>query len=114
MSKLYVYYKVAPARAAELLPLLVDLQRRLREAMPGLACDIQRRTDAAATQDATAQTWMETYHFNGFADARAWSALDDALGTALKALPEGLMGERHAERFDTLSSARMSLGGQEH
>lgn len=101
-TTLYIYFRVPRARAAELQPALQDMQDRLRAMMPGLAAALMRRSDEDPAADST---WMEVYHFNGHADQRAWEAFEAALGRQLQALPPGLMGERHAERFEMLSRA---------
>ncbi len=109
MNSLYVYYKVQPALAQVLQTAVLRMQWRLRSAMPGLAASLHQRTHSHAmphvadtTTSSTGQdiaTWMETYHFNGHADARAWQQLVDMMQQAVKQLPTGMEGERHEEWF---------------
>lgn len=109
MNSLYVYYKVQPIQAQALQTAVLRMQWRLRSAMPGLAASLHQRTHSHATPhvvespaSTTAQdtaTWMETYHFNGHADARAWQQLVDMMQQVVKQLPSGIEGERHEEWF---------------
>lgn len=101
MTSLYIYYKVRPDLALPLREAVHTLQARLRSAMPGLAATLWSRSDAQ-TGDGERATWMEVYQFNGHADARAWTALDEALSTLVAQLPEGIDGPRHSERFSLM------------
>ncbi len=100
-SSLYIYYKVRPELAVPLREAIHTMQARLRSAMPGLAAALWTRSDQA--DGATPATWMEVYQFNGHADARAWTALDEALAPLLAQLPEGIDGPRHRERFSLMA-----------
>jgi Domain of unknown function (DUF4936) len=106
MQSLYIYYKVQPGQAPELLNAIVSMQQQLRAHMPGLAASVhQRANEPIVEMGAALHTWMEIYQFNGHADARAWAALDAALAARLPSLPAGIDGPRHAECFQTLSGA---------
>jgi hypothetical protein len=73
--------------------------------MPGLAASLHQRTHSHTVEclpDASPPinpTWMETYHFNGHADHRAWQQLMLTLGQAVSQLPPGIDGQRHVEWF---------------
>jgi len=109
MNSLYVYYKVQASHAPALKTAVLRMQLSLRSAMPGLAASLHQRTHSHALShvDGTSTsttghdnaTWMETYHFNGHADARAWQQLLDLMKQVVKQLPSGIEGERHEEWF---------------
>ncbi|WP_158622745.1 DUF4936 family protein [Aquabacterium soli] len=106
MSALYIYYRVQPGCEQVLAAAIHQMQARLRGAMPGLAASLQQRTDLATGQPSrTPQpTWMETYHFNGHADHRAWAAFEAALERELPTLPVGIEGPRQTECFSPLAA----------
>ena len=56
MRELYVYYRVAPQRAATLLPQVLSLQARLRAEHAGLVTRLLRRAEL----NHGVETWMET------------------------------------------------------
>jgi hypothetical protein len=93
MIDLYIYYKVAAADAASLLPRVLALQSALA-ARHGVAPQLKRRPEADPASGQ--QTWMEVYpavaeHFA--------AALDDAARAA--DLFEAA-GARHSEMFTDL------------
>lgn len=107
MSALYIYYRVQPGREQVLAEAIRGMQARLRAAMPGLAASLLQRVELNSGQPTRSpqSTWMESYHFNGHADQRAWASFQGALARELDALPEGIDGERHAEAFSPLPAA---------
>lgn len=98
MRSLYVYYRVNAAQAAQLQPAIVRMQHTLRQAMPGLAAMLHQRV----LSEGSPLTWMETYHFNGHANAQAWQMLTEHLLAQVAQLPSGIDGERHLEWFDRI------------
>ncbi len=96
MRELYVYYRVAPARADAARAVVTEAQAGLRTRHPGLVARLLRRADAA--DPAASQTWMETYALPGSAegvDAAVQAQVEAALAATL-----GLIdGVRHAEAF---------------
>lgn len=106
MSALYIYYRVQPGCEQVLAAAIHQMQARLRGAMPGLAASLRQRTDLTTGEPSRAPqlTWMETYHFNGHADHRAWAAFEAALGQELPKLPEGIDGQRQTECFSPLAA----------
>ena len=106
MSALYIYYRVQPGCEQVLATAIHQMQARLRAGMPGLAASLQQRTDLATGQPTREPqaTWMETYHFNGHADHRAWAVFEAALAKELPALPEGIDGARQTECFSPLAA----------
>lgn len=109
MTSLYIYYKVQPSLAEPLSHAIAAMQASLRSGMPGLAVALWCRSDEPTAPGL--QTWMETYHFNGHADARAWQALEAAMAPLLAALPPGIEGPRHHERFELMTPRPAGYGG---
>ena len=108
MSALYIYYRVQPGREQVLADAIHGMQARLRAGMPGLAASLQHRIEWSSGQptQSPGPTWMETYHFNGHADHRAWAAFEAALARELPTLPEGIDGTRQTECFSPLSTSK--------
>lgn len=95
MRELYVYYRVAPQRAATLLPQVLSLQARLRAEHAGLVTRLLRRAEL----NHGAETWMETYSSNahdGVTPALQAAIESAAAADAFCAL---LDGPRHSEVF---------------
>lgn len=87
---LCIYYKLPAARHSEVASEVDRLQTALREAWPGLACELLQRPQASDG----VETWMETYrHPSAPLDALAASIEQTA--SAHPALPV----PRHAEIF---------------
>jgi len=99
MKSLYVYYRVEEAQANALQAAIVQMQLTLRQAMPGLAAMLHQRVLA----EGSPMTWMETYQFNGHANAQAWQMLSDYLDAQVALLPAGIAGERHLEWFERIT-----------
>lgn len=99
MRSLYVYYRVDASQASALQSAIVQMQQTLRKAMPGLAAMLHQRV----LSDSTPMTWMETYQFNGHANAQAWQMLSEHLQAQVAHLPAGITGERHIEWFDRIT-----------
>jgi hypothetical protein len=95
-ASVYVYFKVAAARRDAALAAISGLQSRLRASEPGLKTGLMQRADAAAHADA--ETWMETYEHASGISVDCLARLEDWA----KALPAGLIGERHTEVFTPL------------
>ncbi len=108
MRSLYIYYKVTPDQTPVLSQAVLSMQAHLRALMPGLGAHLWMRDDP---DQANGPTWMEVYQFNGHADARAWSALDEALAAHLGDLPPGILGERHREHFTLMPAMPTGHGG---
>ena len=104
MSALYIYYRVHPGREQVLADAVHGMQARLRASMPGLAASLQQRVELGTGRPTRSAgvTWMETYHFNGHADHRAWASFETALAREVPTLPEGIEGARHTECFSPL------------
>ena len=91
---LYIYYKVAPEQHAAALVAIGRLQAELVRSVEGLHASLLTRTDHA-THEAPTATWMEVYrHPQGLS-----AATEALLSQQVHALPPGLMGPRHTERF---------------
>lgn len=107
MSALYIYYRVQPGREQGLAEAVHGMQARLRGAMPGLAASLQQRIELGSGEPTRSPqaTWMETYHFNGHADHRAWAVFEAALARELPSLPDGIDGARQTECFGPLTAA---------
>lgn len=102
MTSLYIYYRVQTPDQVHLAQAVHSMQARLRGAMPGLAASLHRRIDEPRAE-ASSDTWVEVYHFNGHADERAWARLDESLALEVGQLPQGIEGLRHAERFEAMT-----------
>jgi hypothetical protein len=90
----YVYYRIVPAQAAGLQGLILERQEVLRQAYPGLAARLLKRSDQRG------ETWMEIY-----AMPSRDEGVDDALLAEIEAamqplLVPSLIGERHVETFE--------------
>lgn len=105
MSALYIYYRVQPGREQVLAEAIHGMQARLRAGMPGLAASLQQRIERGTGEPTWSPglTWMETYHFNGHADLRAWASFEAALGREVASLPAGIEGGRQTECFAPLA-----------
>ncbi len=91
---LYVYYQVNPAHSRAALAAITQIQTQLRDAFAGIQTCLMARCDAPPTPT-DMLTWMETYtHPEGITGVMA-----SRLAQLAQTLPEGLMGERHTERF---------------
>lgn len=91
-ASLFIYFKLASARAPQAQQQIQAMQTRLRACHPGLTARLLARTDGGGGSEAT---WMEVYeHPQGLSTA----FLAD-LQAALAALPPGLIGPRHTESF---------------
>ncbi len=86
---LYIYYRVAEAQAAALLPQVQAMQAALA-ASHGMPVALKRRPES---KDGL-QTWMEVY---GGVPAGFEHALAEAVATA--GLASHISGERHTEVF---------------
>ncbi len=91
----YVYYRVAPAQAAQLLPKVLAMQARLAQELT-LETSLQQRVDAANEQ--AVLTWMEIYRASGKLHAETvLQQLQQAVSEA--DILAYLQGERHLECF---------------
>jgi Domain of unknown function (DUF4936) len=108
MRSLFIYYRVRPLERQALWQAVSDMQSDLRGEMPGLAASLSERIDlaesSAHSQASPPLTWMETYQFNGHASDEAWLRFEAVLEQRAMALPEGVDGPRHVERFVRLSA----------
>lgn len=95
MRELYVYYRVAPQRAARLLPQILSLQARLRAEHAGLVARLLRRAELIHG----VETWMETYSSSthGGVTPALQAAIESA--AAAGAICASLDGPRHTEVF---------------
>jgi len=95
MRELYVYYRVAPQRAATVLPQVLNMQARLRAEHAGLVARLLRRAELSSG----IETWMETYSSN--TDDGVTPALQAAIerAAAADAFCASLDGPRHTEAF---------------
>ena len=91
-QELYVYYRVAEASLDAACDAAQLLQRRLRDAYPGLQTRLLRRPQAAEGRC----TLMEIYARSGGIDAQLQAEIDAA---ALAALAAWQIGGRHTEVF---------------
>jgi hypothetical protein len=101
VRELYVYYKVADARAAAAKLQVDALHAGLKLACPQLRTRLLHRRD----EGAPTQTWMETYAVDPGAGTRgvdlALQAEIEARALALLGLIEG---PRHVEAFETFEA----------
>ena len=93
MRELYVYYRVAPQRAATVLRQVLSLQACLRAEHAGLVARLLRRAEL----NHGVETWMETYSSN--AHDGVTPALQAAIESAAATLCASLDGPRHSEMF---------------
>ena len=91
---LYVYYKVPQAAHAALALDVARFQGVLRQAWPGLVCELLQRPDASDG----IETWMETYRHPSAALSALTASIEQAAAQA--ALP----APRHAEVFVPLEA----------
>ena len=94
-TQIFVYYRVAPDNALQLIGAVRGLQARWRAAYPGLACSLARR----AEDGAEAVTMMEMYCHDGIA-IDAWHPHIER--SAREQLTAWIVGERHVEVFVAL------------
>lgn len=97
--ELFVWYRVASARAEAARSAVLAMQRTLQEACPGLRARLLVRDEGEVA------TWMETY-------ARPTASLDGepgideriegAIAAAARQLDAMIEGKRHVEAFATL------------
>ena len=111
MRSLYIYYRVQSSQRQALWSAVSEMQLALRGLMPGLAASLSEKLDGASRQNhepavppAPLLTWMEIYQFNGHASDEAWQRFEQTLADHSAALPCGIEGPRHLERFMRLSA----------
>ena len=91
-ANLYVYYRVRPADAPQLIGAVRALHAQWRAELPGLDCTLSQRVDEGGPQ----LTLMETYvHSHGLSSQ--WQQTIEA--GAGRALARWIDGVRHVERF---------------
>lgn len=91
-ANLYIYYRVRPADAPQLIASVHALQARWRSELPGLACTLNQRVDDGEPH----LTLMETYTHPQGLSTQWQQAIEAGAGHALA---RWIDGERHAERF---------------
>lgn len=92
-ANLYIYYRVRPADAPQLIAAVRDLQAQWRSELPGLDCTLSQRVDDGQPH----LTLMETYvHPQGLSPA--WQRAIEA--GVERRLSRWIDGERHVERFE--------------
>lgn len=92
--RLFIYFRVARDHEVAVVAALRGLQSAWRADMPGLRCDLLRRSDEAGD----AVTLMETYtHDDGV--SVAWQQRIEIATRA--SLDQWLLGERHIEVFES-------------
>jgi len=96
--ELYVYYRVAQASWRVALQTVLQFQQRLREAHPGLATRVLRRS----AERGESVTLMEIYSFDHGEGRSIDPALQARIEEAASALAPWLAGPRQAETFDAL------------
>lgn len=95
--ELFIYWRCDRATEAEALKAAAQMQTALRAQHPGLQARLYRRTETTAEYS----TLMETYAVAGAAfDPAVVAAIDAAAATALG---RWCQGQRHVERFETVS-----------
>lgn len=92
MRELFVWYRVAPARAQAAKAAVIDMQSALAIEMPGLEARLLVRSPPGADL----QTWMEIYARPGGIDAAAEEVIDEQA----RALGPFIEGARHPEAFE--------------
>ena len=96
----FVYYRVPHANRHAAALAVQAMQATLTQQWPGLQARLMRRADAAAQTEAAEDTWMETYgHPAGIS-----AAIAQAIAAQASALPSGLIGVRHVETFEPLTT----------
>lgn len=95
MRELFIYYRVAEARAAQARATAVTMQADLRRAHPQLQTRLLRRPDMVDGQ----QTWMETYATDANCAGSIDAAIQAAIEQAALALLPWLASPRHVEVF---------------
>lgn len=95
MRELFIWYRVAPARAAAARTAVLAMHQTLVAAHPGLAARLLVRRD----EPEALQTWMETY-----ACAASAQGVDPAIERSIReralSLAAVLEGPRHVEAFE--------------
>ena len=97
----FVWYRVAPARAAALRVDVERLQRALEAERPGL----RARLLVHDVHGDGPQTWMETYAIVGAHCHDIDDALQARIEAAAAPLRDRLESDRHVERFDLVERA---------
>jgi hypothetical protein len=94
MRRLFIYYRVAAARADEAVAAAMRMQQALREREAGLKAELLRRPEITDSQ----VTLMETFAFET-------ASVDEALQARIEreaaaALAGFIVGARHVELFE--------------
>ena len=92
-ANLYIYYRVRPADAPQLIAAVRNLQAQWRSELPGLACTLSQRVD----DDRQHLTLMETYTHPQGLSPQWQQAIEAGAG---RSLASWIDGERHVERFE--------------
>jgi len=96
----FVYYRVPHANRPAAALAVQQMQAVLTQQWPGLQTQLMRRADVAAQTEAAEDTWMEIYaHPEGVSPLIA-----QAIAAQASALPTGLIGVRHVETFEPLTT----------
>ncbi len=97
MRELFVWYRVAPVRAATARDAVLAMQQDLVAEHAGLNARLLVRRDEADAM----QTWMETYARTGSANG-VDAVLERSIRERALALDAVLDGPRHVEAFERL------------
>lgn len=96
---LFVYYRVPLVRSAEAYRAVSRMQESLCRRLEGLQARLMRRTDEHGDVPLE-QTWMEVYEHPEGINALCEQMLLEAVSN----LPDGLLGTRHTECFESMPS----------
>lgn len=96
MRELFVYYRVAEARAAPARAAAIAMQADLHQAHPQLLMRLLRRPDTLDGQ----QTWMETYATEPARADGVDAVMQAAIEHAARVLHPWLASPRHIEVFE--------------